>query len=76
MIYFLNIFKYFALHGNLIGLDVMVSLLASDVVDRGFELLLDQTTDYDIVTCCFFVKQAVLRSKSTDWLARNQDNVL
>jgi hypothetical protein len=61
--------------GNRIGLDVMVSLIAWDVVNRGFELLSVQTTDYDIVICQFSVKHAVLRSKSTDWLAQNQDNV-
>ena len=25
--------------------------------------------------CCFSAKNATLRRKSTDWLARNQDNV-
>ena len=25
--------------------------------------------------CCFFAKHAALRSKSKDWLARNQDTV-
>jgi len=25
--------------------------------------------------CCFSAKHAALRSKSKDWLARNQDNV-
>ena len=29
----------------------------------------------EIGICCFFAKQAALRSKSKDWLALNQDNV-
>ena len=41
---------------------VMVSLLVSTVVDRGFVPRLGQTKDYKISICCF-------------WLARNQDNV-
>jgi hypothetical protein len=34
-----------------------------------------QTKDYTIVICCFADKHAVLRRKTKDWLARNQDNV-
>ena len=41
---------------------VMVSLLVSTAVDRGFVPRLGQTKDYKISICCF-------------WLARNQDNV-
>jgi hypothetical protein len=48
---------------------------ASSAVDRGFGPQLGQTKDYKIGICCFFAKQAALRSKSKDWLARNQDNV-
>ena len=33
------------------------------------------STDYKIGICCFMTKHAALRSKSKDWLARNQDNV-
>ena len=56
---------------------VMVSLLASSVVVRGFEPGSGQTKDYAICICCFsaMAKQAALRSKSKDWLARNQENV-
>jgi len=34
-----------------------------------------QTKDYKIGICCFSAKNAALRSKSKDWLARNQNNV-
>ena len=40
--------------------DVMVSVLASSVVDRGFELRSSQTKDWEMSKGC---------------LARNQDNV-
>jgi len=59
---------------NHIG-DVMVSVLASSALDRGFELRSCQAKDYKIGICCFSVKHATLRRKSKDWLARNQDNV-
>ena len=49
----------------------MVSVLTSSAVDRGF----DETKDYNIGICCFSAKQAELRSKNKDWLARNQNNV-
>ena len=53
----------------------MVSVLASSVVDRGFESRLGQTKDYEIDICCFSDKLAALRRKSKDCLARNQNNV-
>ena len=56
-------------------LSSMVSLLASSVVDRGFEPRLDHTKDYKIGMCCLSAKHATLRRKSKYWLARNQDNV-
>jgi hypothetical protein len=59
---------------NRIG-GVMVSVLASSVVDHGFEPQSGQTKDYKIGMCCFSAKYAALRSKSKDWLARNQNNV-
>ena len=52
----------------------MVSVLASSVVNRGFEPWSGQTK-YKIGICCFSAKHAALRSKSKDWLARNQNNV-
>ena len=59
---------------NLIG-GVMVSVLASSVVDRGFEPRSGQTRDYKIGICCFSTKYVVLMRKSKDWLARNQNNM-
>ena len=53
----------------------MVSVLASSVVDRGFEPRSGQTKDYKIGICCFSAKHAALRRESKDWLARNQNNV-
>ena len=59
---------------NRIG-GVMVSVLASSAVDRGFESRSGQAKDYTIGFCCFSTKHAALRRKSNDWLARNQNNV-
>jgi hypothetical protein len=53
----------------------MVSMLASDVVDHGFEPRSGQIKDYKIGICCFSAQHTALRSKSKDWLARNQNNV-
>ena len=53
----------------------MVSMLASSVVDRGFEPQSGQTKDFKVGICCFSAKHAALRRKSKDWLARNQNNV-
>ena len=54
---------------------VMVSVFASSVVGHGFEFRSGHTKDYEMGICCFSAKHAVLRRKSTDWLARNQNNV-
>ena len=54
---------------------VMVSVLASSVVDHGFESRSGQTKDYKIGICCFSAKHTALRRKNTYWLARNQNNV-
>jgi hypothetical protein len=54
---------------------VMVSVLASSVVDRGVEPRLGQTKDYKIGICYFSAKHAALRRKSKDSLPRNQNNV-
>ena len=48
---------------------VMVSVLATRVVDHGFESESGKTKDYKIDICCFFGKHPALR------FARNQDNV-
>ena len=53
----------------------MVSVFVSSAVDRGFEPRSGQTKDYEIGICYFSAKHAALRSKSKDWLTRNQDNV-
>ena len=53
----------------------MAGVLASSVVDRGFEPRSGQTKDYNIGICCFSTKHATLRRKRKDWLARNQGNV-
>jgi hypothetical protein len=45
---------------------VMVSVLASSVVDREFESRLGQTKDYNIGICCFTAKDAALRRESKD----------
>ena len=52
------------LETNHIG-GVMVKVLASSAVDRRFEPRSGQTKDYTISICCFF------RSKSKDWMAKN-----
>ena len=54
---------------------VMVSMLASSVVNREFEPRAGQTKDYQIGICCFSTKRSALRRKSKDWLAWNQNNV-
>ena len=54
---------------------VMLNVLASSAVDRGFEPRSGQTKDNTIGICCFSAKHAALRRKSKDWLARNQDNL-
>jgi hypothetical protein len=45
---------------------VMVDVLASIVVHRGFKSPSGQTNDYQIVFCCFFSKHAALGRKSKD----------
>ena len=46
---------------------VIVSVLSSSAVDRGFEPRSDQTKDYKIGIFCFSAKQAALRKKGRDW---------
>jgi hypothetical protein len=53
----------------------MVSMLAPNAVDRGFEPRSGQTKDYKIGICCFSAKHAALRRKSKVWLAWSQNNV-
>ena len=42
---------------------VMVSVIASSTVDRGFEPRSGQTKEYNIGICCFSAKHAILRRK-------------
>jgi hypothetical protein len=72
MLYLLLCFSYNNLN-RISG--VMVSMLPSSAIDRGFEPWLGQTKDYKIGLCCFSAKHAALKRKSKDWLARNQNNV-
>jgi hypothetical protein len=37
--------------------------------------LVGQTKDYETGICGYSSKKTVLRSKSKDWLSRNQDNM-
>jgi hypothetical protein len=53
----------------------MVRVLASSVVDPGFEPRSGQTKDNKIGICCFSAKHVALRRKSKDRLTQNQDNV-
>jgi len=47
---------------------IMVSMLASSAVDRGFEPRSGQTKDYKIGIWCFSAKHTAFRRKSKDWL--------
>ena len=62
------------MYSNHIG-GVMVSMLASRAVDRGFVPQSGQAKDYKIGICCFSTKHEALRRKNNGWLAQNQDNV-
>ena len=54
---------------------VIVNVLASNVVDRGFEPRSGQTKDYITVIACLSARHSALRSKGKEWLTRNQDNM-
>ena len=45
---------------------VMIDVLASTVVHRGFKSPSGQTNDYQIGLCCFFSKHAALGRTSKD----------
>jgi hypothetical protein len=55
-----------------------ISGVMLSVVDGRSALWSGKTKNYLIDTCihCFPAKHAALRSKSKDWMALNQDNVL
>ena len=52
---------------------VMVSVLASSVVDRGFDPRSGQTKDYEIGICCFSAKHPTLRRKSKDFFGSESE---
>jgi hypothetical protein len=54
---------------------IMVSVLVSSTVDRGFEPRSGQTKDYKNGICCFSAKHSAIRRKNKDWLAQNQNNM-
>ena len=54
---------------------VMVSMLASSVVDSVFKSRSGHIKDYKIGICYFSANHTASRSMSKDWLARNQNNV-
>ena len=49
---------------------VMVSMLASGLVDRGCESRSGQTIDYDFSICCFFAKHPTVRRQGKGYLAQ------
>ena len=50
----------------------MVTVLASNLVDRGFDPQSGQTKYYTIGICCFSAKHAALKRKNKNWLGLNQ----
>jgi hypothetical protein len=69
------LYRYRCISLNHRSIPVMVSVLASSAVHRGFEPRFGQTKDYKLVICFLSAKHAALRRKSKDCLARNQDIV-
>jgi hypothetical protein len=67
-LWFIHFVSFVTMRVNRIG-GVMVSVLASSVVDHGFEPRSGQTKDFKIGICCFSAMYVALRSKSKDWLA-------
>ena len=47
-------------------IDVKVSVLATIVIDHGFESRSGQTKDYEIGICCFSAKHTALQRKDKD----------
>ena len=54
---------------------IMISVHASNVVDRRFKPRSSQPIDYETGIYCFSTKRAAFNSKRNDCLARNQANV-
>jgi hypothetical protein len=55
--------------------DVMVSVLASSAVNRGFEPRSGQSKDHKIDICCVFAKYATLRKREQVKFQRYDDEV-
>ena len=53
----------------------MISVLASNAIDRNFEPASGKTKYYKICICFLFAKHEALGGKGKDWLAGNQYNV-
>ena len=64
-----NIDRYSSVFG------VIVGVLASIAVDRGYEPRSGLSKEYKIGSCRLSTMHTVLRRKSKDWLPRNRDNV-
>jgi hypothetical protein len=71
---FIRVLSFVFFLFNRIG-GILLSVLTSSMVDRGFESRSGQTKDYKIGICFFSAKHAALRRKSKDWLAQNQNNM-
>jgi hypothetical protein len=54
---------------------ILVSVFAWNAVFCVVESLSSQIEDFEIGIFCFYAKHALLRSKSKDWLALNEDSV-
>ena len=52
---------------------ILVLMFTSNVADIGFQSGSCQTKNYKIGICCFSAKHIVLRWRSKEWLALNQD---
>jgi hypothetical protein len=70
---FIRVLLFFFLFNRIGG--ILFSVLASSMIDRGFESRSGQTKDYAIGICVLSAKHATLRRKSKDWLPQNQDNM-
>ena len=73
-----GIFRLFLCEFDCFG-GIMVSVLTSSAVDRGFKPWSGQTKDYEIGICCFSAKHAALKRKQRvlvgseqSWGNRNQ----
>jgi hypothetical protein len=64
---------YFTSHKNTSAAKVI--MLVSSAIGHVFEPWSGQIKDDKIGISCFSTNHAVLRRKSKNWLARNQDNV-